>query len=93
MVERFFRDLTVKRLRRGVFHSVADLQQAIREYIDTHNRKPTPYLWTAKARDILEKVKRAWLKLREGGFVPKSRNFAALDSIEHQLAAEGSADS
>src|ERR1017187_1567328 len=55
-----------------LFHSVAELQQAIREYIDEHNRKPKPYLGTAKARDILEKVKRAWTKLRAGGFVPKS---------------------
>ena len=93
MVERFFRDLTVKRIRRGVFHSVAELQQAIREYIDQHNRQPKPYLWTAKARDILEKVKRAWMKLRAGGFVPKSGNFAALDSIARRLAAGGSADS
>jgi transposase len=88
MVERFFRDLTVKRIRRGVFHSVVELQQAIRNYIDEHNRKPTPYLWTAKARDILEKVKRAWMKLRDGGFVPKSGKFAALDSIDRRLAME-----
>ncbi len=91
MVERFFRDLTVKRIRRGVFHSVAELQQAIRDYIDQHNRQPKPYLWTAKARDILEKVKRAWLKLRASGFVPKSGKFAALDSIDRQLAAAGPA--
>ena len=89
-VERFFRDLTVKRIRRGVFHNVAELQQAIREYIDEHNRKPTPYLWTAKAKGILEKVKRAWMKLRADGFVPKSQKFAALGSIDHRLAAEGS---
>src|ERR1039458_4889998 len=76
-----------------VFHSVAELKQAIREYIDEHNRKPKPYLWTAKARDILEKVKRAWTKLRAGGFVPKSGKFAALDSIDLRLAAEGSSDS
>jgi transposase len=93
MVERFFRDLTVKRIRRGVFHNVAELQQAIREYIDEHNQKPKPYLWTAKARDILEKVKRAWAKLRAGGFVPKSGKFAALDSIDRRLAPEGSSDS
>jgi transposase len=88
MVERFFRDLTVKRIRRGVFHSVAELQQAIRSYIDEHNRKPTPYVWSAKARDILEKVKRAWMKLQASGFVPKSRKFAALESIDRRLTAE-----
>ena len=88
MVERFFRDLTVKRIRRGVFHSVVELQRAIRDYVDEHNRKPTPYLWTAEARDILEKVRRAWMKLRDGGFVPKNRKFAALDSIDRLLAME-----
>jgi len=93
MVERFFRDVTVKRIGRGVFHSIAELQQAIREYIDEHNRNPKPYLWTAKARDILEKVKRAWMKLRAGGFVPKSAKFVTLDSIDRCLAAEGSSDS
>jgi hypothetical protein len=92
MVERFFRDLTVKHIRRGVFHSVADLQQAIRVYIDEHNRKPKPCLWTAKATDILDKVKRAWMKLPAGGFVPKSGKFIALDSIARRLAAEGSSD-
>ena len=81
----------MQRIRRGVFHSVAELQQAIREYIDEHNRQSKPYLWTAKARDILEKVKRAWMKLRAGGFVPKSGNFAALDRIARRLAAEGPA--
>jgi len=93
MVERFFRDLTVPCIRRGVFHSVAELQPAVREYIDGPNRKPTPYLWTAKARDILEKGKRAWMKLRASGFMPKSRKFAALDSIDRRLAAADSSDS
>lgn len=59
MVERFFRDLTDKRIRRGVFRDVEDLIMAIGEYIDQHNRDPKPFIWTAKAADILEKVKRA----------------------------------
>jgi hypothetical protein len=59
MVERFFRDLTEKRIRRGVFRDVEDLIMAIGDYIDHHNSKPKPYIWTAKASDILEKVKRA----------------------------------
>jgi len=58
MVERFFRDLTQHRLRRGVFHSVADLESALRAHIDQHNQNPKPFIWTAKATDILEKVKR-----------------------------------
>lgn len=63
MVERFFRDLTVNRLRRGVFHSVADLVQALETYIAHHNRDPKPFIWTAKANDILAKVTRARKKL------------------------------
>ena len=59
MVERFFRDITDKRIRRGVFTSVADLETAINEYIAVHNAKPKPFIWTAKASDILAKVTRA----------------------------------
>ncbi len=59
MVERFFRDLTENRLRRGVFRSVEELIAAIDQYIDCHNENPKPFIWTAKATDILEKVKRA----------------------------------
>jgi transposase len=59
MVERFFRDLTEKRLRRGVFRDVEELMSAIGDYIDHHNREPKPFVWTAKASDILEKVTRA----------------------------------
>jgi len=59
MVERFFRDLTQNRLRRGVFHDVEELIMAIGNYIDLHNEKPKPFIWTARAADILEKVKRA----------------------------------
>src|SRR5689334_5057114 len=59
MVERFFRDLTQNRLRRGIFRDVEELIMAIGEYIDKHNDKPKPFIWTAKAADILVKVKRA----------------------------------
>ncbi len=59
MVERFFRDLTENRLRRGVFRSIEELITAINHYVDRHNEKPKPFVWTAKAADILEKVKRA----------------------------------
>ncbi len=59
LVERFFRDLTEQRLRRGIFHDVEELVVAIGDYIDKHNDKPKPFVWTAKAADILGKVKRA----------------------------------
>ena len=59
MVERFFRDLTQNRLRRGVFRDLEELIMAIGTYIDRHNESPKPFIWTARASDILEKVKRA----------------------------------
>ncbi len=59
MIERFFRDLTQHRLRRGVFRDVVDLITAIDEYVDRHNEQPKPFIWTASANDILEKVKRS----------------------------------
>lgn len=63
MVERFFRDLTVNRLRRGVFRSVRELTSAIEDYVALHNQAPKPFIWTATATDILEKVKRGRAKL------------------------------
>lgn len=88
MVERFFRNLTENCVRRGVFHSVTELQAAIRNYVHGHNQNPKPCIWTARATDILEKVKRAWAKLKASGYVPKNGRFAALDSIDRTLAGE-----
>lgn len=59
LVERWFRDITDRRLRRGVFKSVGQLEQAIRDYIDDHNTNPKGFAWTAKADAILAKVRRA----------------------------------
>ncbi len=59
MVERFFRDLTINRLRRGIFKSLDELHHAIDSYLAAHNRSPKPFIWTAKASDILAKVQRA----------------------------------
>jgi transposase len=58
LVERWFRDLTEKALRRGVFHSVPDLIAAIGEFLDAHNDDPKPFVWTASIDAILEKVGR-----------------------------------
>jgi len=65
MVERFFRDLTENRLKRGVFKSTGELIEAIREYIQIHNNNPKPFIWTATAKDILEKVKQGRQKLNK----------------------------
>ena len=59
MVERFFRSISTDRLERGVFRSVPELIVAIEEYIVVHNQNPKPFVWTAKAHDILQKVIRA----------------------------------
>jgi hypothetical protein len=59
MVERWFRERTDKQIRRGVFKAVADLIAAIQAYIQHHNQNPTPFVWTAKAEDIIAKYRRA----------------------------------
>ena len=59
MIERWFRDITCNRIRNGVFRSVEQLEQAIRDYIDHHNANPKTFVWIKKAEDILEKVTRA----------------------------------
>ena len=59
VIERWFRDLTHDRIRRGVFRSVDELVRAIREYVEHHNADPKSFVWTKKAEDILAKVARA----------------------------------
>jgi transposase len=59
LVERWFREITDNRIRRGTFCSVEQLTQAIMDYIQQHNRSPKPFVWTAKADEILAKVQRA----------------------------------
>ncbi len=63
MVERFFRDLTEKQLRRGVFKNVPEVFRTINAYIEQYNKAPKPFVWTASASDILEKITRARAKL------------------------------
>ena len=59
LVERWFRDITDKRIRRGVFTSVDSLVAAIMEYLEAKNADPKPFVWTASMRTILSKVKKA----------------------------------
>ena len=58
LVERWFRELTDKAIRRGVFHSVPDLIASIEDYLEVHNDDPKPFVWTASIDSILEKVGR-----------------------------------
>lgn len=65
LVERWFRELTDKALRRGVFRSVPDLINAIEDYLNAHNNEPRPLIWTATAESILEKVARGRVTLNQ----------------------------
>jgi transposase len=58
LVERWFADLTTKQVRRGVHRSVAQLEAAIRTYIDAHNAEPKPFIWTKTADQILANIAR-----------------------------------
>ena len=63
LVEIFFSQLTDKAIRRGIFHSVPDLINAIQTYLAAHNDNPEPFQWTATTDQILEKVRRGRVTL------------------------------
>jgi DDE superfamily endonuclease len=63
LVDRWFRELTQKAIRRGVFRSASDLVAAIYAYLDAYNEDPKPFVWTATAEQILEKVRRGRVAL------------------------------
>ena len=65
LVERFFAEITSKRIRRGSYNSVHDLEAAIYDYLGQHNTKPKPFTWTKTAEDILTRERRALDKLDE----------------------------
>ncbi len=67
MVERFFAEITTRRLRRGVFRSVRALRQAIMDYLDEHNQKPKPFIWTADADLILNRVSNVCKRINQSG--------------------------
>jgi transposase len=64
LVEPWFAEITRKRIRRGVFTSVAELEQAIYDYIQHNNANPKPFVWTKKADDIIQKVNRCKVILK-----------------------------
>jgi hypothetical protein len=64
LVERFFAEITTKRIRRGTFTSVAELEQAIHDYLDRHNAEPKPFVWAKSTEVILENEARALATLR-----------------------------
>jgi len=58
LVERWFREITQKRIRRGTFRSEQELIEAIENYIRENNLNPKPFIWTKSADEIIEKVNR-----------------------------------
>jgi transposase len=80
LVERWFRELTDKALRRGSFVSVPDLKQAIEEFMRAWNENPKPFIWTASVGQIIEKIERARLKMEQikpGSTLPRGKKKAA----------------
>ena len=65
LVERWFKELSDKAIRRASFVSVADLQAAIDEFLAAWNQNPKPFVWTAKVEDIIKKIERARAKLEQ----------------------------
>lgn len=66
-VERFFGLLTDRRIRRGTFGSVRELEAAIRDYLAQHNENPRPFAWTADADSILKKIARLCVPTSDSG--------------------------
>ena len=66
-VERFFAEITEKRIRRGCFRSVKELEEAIREYLENHNKNSRPFVWTATAEKILERVAKVCKRISDSG--------------------------
>ena len=79
-VERWFAELTEKRIRRGSFLSVASLEKAIREYLDHSNEHPKPFVWTADADLILGKIQRLCERISNSPGVPSSPKSAPKNS-------------
>jgi transposase len=76
LVERWFGELTGKRIRRGAFVSVPDLLAAIEEFLDAWNKNPKPFVWTATLDSIVEKLQRCRQTLegiKPGCTLPRSR--------------------
>jgi len=80
LVERWFRELTEKAIRRGSFVSVPDLKQAIEEFMRAWNDNPKPFIWTASVGQIIEKIDRARIKMEQikpGSTLPRAKSKAA----------------
>jgi len=86
LIERWFAELSQKAVRRGVFHSVRDLQRAIAEFLAAWNSAPAPFVWTASIESILDKIARARQRLEQiepGSTLPKRRTSTASKRRAH----------
>ena len=70
LVERFFAEITARRIRRGTFQSVRELERAILDYLETHNEDPRPFIWTASADEIFRKLSRLCKGISNSGHYP-----------------------
>jgi transposase len=84
-VETFFAKLTRRRLRRGSFHSLVDLQAAIKRYLAEANEDPRPFVWTAKPDDIIEKVRRGYQAFRSVHYLEAHGRPVAFYSDKHSV--------
>ena len=90
LVERFFADITEKQIRRGVHRSTAELETAIRSYIDAVNEDPKPFRWTKSADDILATIKRFASKhSKSPPLKPKSQETQNQDTSSLTWGASG----
>ncbi|MCI0351581.1 MAG: IS630 family transposase [Acidobacteriales bacterium] len=81
LVERWFRELTDKAIRRGSFASVPDLKQAIDEFLRAWNEHPRPFIWTASVGQIIQKIERARIKMEQikpGSTLPRAKKKIAI---------------
>ncbi len=67
LVERFFAEITERRIRRGTFRSVPELEKAVIDYIRTRNENPRPFAWTTKASAVLRKIRHVSIAISEAG--------------------------
>jgi transposase len=80
LVERWFRELTQKAIRRASFVSVPDLKEAIEEFMRAWNQHPKPFIWTASVGEIIQKIERARVKMEQikpGSSLPQGKKKAA----------------
>jgi len=80
LVERWFRELSEKAIRRGSFVSVPDLKEAIEEFMQAWNQNPKPFIWTATVENLIKKIDRARAKVEQikpGSTLPRGKKKVA----------------